>query len=166
MMLKIEFGGIRGVLARPQGLFVALFVNWLVKPFSMEVLGWVFVKLIFSGWFCMVTGVALGTLFLGLTKQLGALEFGRDSHVNAPIAILIWLFVEQRLNSLAPEEFPEFGPVLFILLIMKLIPITVSAFGVTSLRLLFPADSRQPQVIIAQHAAHRLVGSPMSIFGD
>ena len=50
MMLKIDFSGIRGVFAKPKGLFITLFVNWLVKPFSMALLGWVFVKLLYSGW--------------------------------------------------------------------------------------------------------------------
>lgn len=50
MMLKIDFGGIKGVFAKPKGLFITLFVNWLVKPFSMALLGYVFVKLIYSGW--------------------------------------------------------------------------------------------------------------------
>ncbi|MDD5198444.1 MAG: ACR3 family arsenite efflux transporter [Terrimicrobiaceae bacterium] len=53
MMLKIDFGGIRGVFARPRGLFITLFVNWLVKPFSMALLGWIFIQWLFSsklGW--------------------------------------------------------------------------------------------------------------------
>jgi ACR3 family arsenite transporter len=35
MMMKVDFGSIRDVGRRPRGLFVTLFVNWLVKPFSM-----------------------------------------------------------------------------------------------------------------------------------
>lgn len=53
MMLKIDFGGLRGVFARPKGLFVTLFVNWLVKPFSMALLGWLFITTLFGnvlGW--------------------------------------------------------------------------------------------------------------------
>jgi ACR3 family arsenite transporter len=53
MMLKIDFGGIRGVFGKPKGLLVTLFVNWLVKPFSMAVLGWIFIQGLFSntlGW--------------------------------------------------------------------------------------------------------------------
>ncbi len=42
MMLKVDFGAIRGVARRPRGLAVTLFVNWLVKPFSMALLAWVF----------------------------------------------------------------------------------------------------------------------------
>lgn len=53
MMLKIDFGGIKAVFARPKGLAVTLFVNWLVKPFSMALLGWLFIQWLFSavlGW--------------------------------------------------------------------------------------------------------------------
>ena len=48
MMLRIDFGGLRGVAQRPRGLLVTLFVNWLVKPFSMALLGWLFVRLLFG----------------------------------------------------------------------------------------------------------------------
>jgi ACR3 family arsenite transporter len=48
MMLKIDFAGIKGVTARPKGLFITLFVNWLVKPFSMALLAWVFLRWLFG----------------------------------------------------------------------------------------------------------------------
>jgi ACR3 family arsenite transporter len=48
MMLKIDFAGIRGVAQRPRGLLVTLFVNWLVKPFSMALFAWLFLKVIFA----------------------------------------------------------------------------------------------------------------------
>jgi len=53
MMLKIDFGGIHGVFAKPRGLLVTLFVNWIIKPLSMAALGWIFVQGLFSktlGW--------------------------------------------------------------------------------------------------------------------
>jgi ACR3 family arsenite transporter len=53
MMLKIDFTGLGNVLRRPKGLFITLFINWLVKPFSMALLGWIFVQWLFSsvlGW--------------------------------------------------------------------------------------------------------------------
>jgi ACR3 family arsenite transporter len=50
MMLKIDFSGIRRVFAKPKGLFITLFVNWLVKPFSMALLGWFFIQALFSHW--------------------------------------------------------------------------------------------------------------------
>jgi ACR3 family arsenite transporter len=50
MMLKIDFGSLLGVGRRPGGLLVTLFVNWIVKPFSMALLGWVFFKHVFLPW--------------------------------------------------------------------------------------------------------------------
>lgn len=48
MMLKIDFGGLRGVWAKPKGLMITLVVNWLIKPFSMALLGWIFITVLFS----------------------------------------------------------------------------------------------------------------------
>jgi ACR3 family arsenite transporter len=50
MMVKVDFGSIRKVGRRPRGLFVTLFVNWLVKPFSMALIAWVFFRVLFSPW--------------------------------------------------------------------------------------------------------------------
>jgi ACR3 family arsenite transporter len=50
MMLRIDFASIRGVGRRPGGLAVTLFVNWLVKPFSMALLGWLFFRHVFAPW--------------------------------------------------------------------------------------------------------------------
>jgi len=47
MMLKVDFASILGVRKRPRGVLVTLFVNWLVKPFSMALIGWVFFKHLF-----------------------------------------------------------------------------------------------------------------------
>jgi len=50
MMLKIDFGSLGGIARRPKGLIVTLFVNWLVKPFSMALLAWVFIQHLFAPW--------------------------------------------------------------------------------------------------------------------
>jgi len=50
MMLKVDFSAIGGIAKKPKGLMVTLFVNWLVKPFSMAFLGWLFMQHIFSAW--------------------------------------------------------------------------------------------------------------------
>jgi len=47
MMLKIDFTSILDVRKRPRGVLVTLVVNWLVKPFSMALIGWVFFKHLF-----------------------------------------------------------------------------------------------------------------------
>jgi len=50
MMLKVDFGSVLRVGGKPKGLAVTLFVNWLVKPFSMAFLGWLFFKHLFLAW--------------------------------------------------------------------------------------------------------------------
>lgn len=50
MMLKVDFSSIGGIARKPKGLLVTLFVNWLVKPFSMAFLAWLFMRHVFSGW--------------------------------------------------------------------------------------------------------------------
>jgi ACR3 family arsenite transporter len=50
MMLRIDLASVLGVRRRPRGILVTLFVNWLVKPFSMAFLGWLFFKHLFQPW--------------------------------------------------------------------------------------------------------------------
>ncbi len=50
MMLKVDFGSVVGVGQNPRGLLVTLLVNWLVKPFSMAFLGWLFFQHLFLPW--------------------------------------------------------------------------------------------------------------------
>ncbi|KAB2640667.1 MAG: ACR3 family arsenite efflux transporter [Verrucomicrobia bacterium] len=50
MMLKIDFSSLGGIAKKPKGLLITLFVNWLVKPFSMALLAWIFLQHVFSAW--------------------------------------------------------------------------------------------------------------------
>jgi ACR3 family arsenite transporter len=50
MMMKVDFSAIRNVGKRPKGLAVTLVINWLVKPFSMALIGWIFFRHAFAGW--------------------------------------------------------------------------------------------------------------------
>lgn len=47
MMVQVDFSAIRRVGRQPQGLLLTLAINWLIKPFSMALLGWLFFKLVF-----------------------------------------------------------------------------------------------------------------------
>lgn len=47
MMMKVDFGSIRRVGRQPRGLLVTLFVNWIVKPFSMAFIAWLFFRHVF-----------------------------------------------------------------------------------------------------------------------
>jgi arsenite transporter len=48
MMMKVDLTALRNVSRRPQGLFVTLVVNWLVKPFSMAFFAWLFFRFVFG----------------------------------------------------------------------------------------------------------------------
>jgi arsenite transporter len=50
MMMKVDFAAIRQVGQKPRGLLVTLFVNWLVKPFSMALIAWLSFRFLFSAW--------------------------------------------------------------------------------------------------------------------
>lgn len=50
MMMKVDFRAVAKVGQRPQGLLVTLFINWVVKPFSMTLFAWVFFRFVFSAW--------------------------------------------------------------------------------------------------------------------
>ncbi len=50
MMMKVDFASIRQVGQKPRGLLVTLFVNWLVKPFSMALIAWVTFRFLFASW--------------------------------------------------------------------------------------------------------------------
>jgi ACR3 family arsenite transporter len=48
MLVKVDFGALHEVRQHIKGIGVTLFVNWLVKPFSMALLGWFFVRVVFA----------------------------------------------------------------------------------------------------------------------
>ena len=50
MMVQVDFTSIRSVKEKPKGLLLTLVINWLVKPFTMAGLGWLFFKVLFAGW--------------------------------------------------------------------------------------------------------------------
>jgi ACR3 family arsenite transporter len=50
MLLKIDFAALHEVRQHARGIGVTLFINWAVKPFSMALLAWIFVRQLFSQW--------------------------------------------------------------------------------------------------------------------
>ena len=48
MLVKVDFGALGQIRQHIKGIGVTLFVNWLVKPFSMALLGWIFIRHLFA----------------------------------------------------------------------------------------------------------------------
>ena len=50
MLVKVDFGALHEVRRHVRGIGVTLLVNWLVKPFSMAFLAWLFIRQLFAPW--------------------------------------------------------------------------------------------------------------------
>ncbi|MBP9149907.1 MAG: ACR3 family arsenite efflux transporter [Rhodoferax sp.] len=50
MLLKVDFSALGEVRKHVKGIGVTLFINWLVKPFSMAFLAWLFIRTLFAPW--------------------------------------------------------------------------------------------------------------------
>ena len=48
MLIKVDFGALHQVKQHWRGISVTLFINWAVKPFSMALLGWIFIRVLFA----------------------------------------------------------------------------------------------------------------------
>ena len=68
MMLKVDFKSIKDVGKNPKGLFVTWTVNWLIKPFTMFVIAWLFFNVIFKS---LIT-TELASYYLAGAVLLGA----------------------------------------------------------------------------------------------
>ncbi|OHD57791.1 MAG: arsenical-resistance protein [Spirochaetes bacterium GWF1_49_6] len=67
MMLKIDFSGIAKAAKKPKGLVITLVTNWLIKPFTMYGISYLFLKVIFHGIIpdTLSTEYLAGAVFLG-----------------------------------------------------------------------------------------------------
>ncbi len=67
MMMKVDFQSIKNVGKNPKGLFVTWITNWLIKPFSMFGIAWLFFFVIFKGFITpeLATDYLAGAVLLG-----------------------------------------------------------------------------------------------------
>ena len=48
MMVQVDFAAVKQVGKKPKGIVLTLIINWLIKPFSMALLGWLFFRIFFA----------------------------------------------------------------------------------------------------------------------
>lgn len=67
MMLKVDFKSIVNAGKKPKGLIVTLVVNWLIKPFTMYLIAWFFLKVVFKAFIpdLVATEYIAGAVLLG-----------------------------------------------------------------------------------------------------
>jgi arsenite transporter len=68
MMVQIDFSAIKDVRKRPKGILLTVLINWLVKPFSMALLGWFFFRVVFADFVAPETATEYiaGMILLGV----------------------------------------------------------------------------------------------------
>ena len=141
MMMKVDFTSIRKVGQRPQGLLVTLFVNWVVKPFSMALISWVFFRHVFHAW--IPAGLAdqyiAGTIILAaapctamvfvwsyLTEGDPAYTLVQVS-VNDLIMLILFAPIVRFLVSGASSLQVPFSVLLYSVLVFIVIPLAVGS---------------------------------------
>ena len=68
MMIQVDFSSIRDVSKKPKGLMLTCVVNWLIKPFTMAALGWLFFRILFADFVdpASATEYIAGMILLGV----------------------------------------------------------------------------------------------------
>ena len=50
MMVQVDFHAVKNIGKQPKGIVLTLIINWLIKPFTMALLGWLFFRVFFANW--------------------------------------------------------------------------------------------------------------------
>lgn len=117
MMIQVDFAAIRDVGKKPKGLALTLVVNWLIKPFTMAAIGWLFFHVFFVGWVDPETAneYIAGMILLGV----------------APCTAMV--FVWSQLTQGDPNYTLVQVSVNDIIMIFAFAPITAFLLGVTDI---------------------------------
>ena len=128
MMLKIDFASILDIRKKPKGILITLFVNWVVKPFSMAFLAWLFFSHIFAGFISpeLAKQYIDGCIILA-TAPCTAMVFVWSYLVDGDPA---YTLVQVALNDLLMLVF--FAPIVMFLLGVAniVVPVDVLLFSV------------------------------------
>src|ERR1700681_1148540 len=137
MMMKVDFGAIRNVRRKPASLVGTLIVNWLVKPFSMAFLAWLFFRLIFSAFItpaeadqyiagCIILAAAPCTAMVFVWSHLTG---GDPAYtlvqvsVNDLIMLVLFVPIVQFLVTGASSLTVPFGVLLYSVMVFIAIPL-------------------------------------------
>ena len=130
VMVQIDFGAIKGVGRDPKGLLLTLFINWIVKPFTMAFFAWIFFDKLFS---------AFLTPELASEYIAGAILLGA-----APCTAMV--FVWSYLTKGSPEYTLVQVAINDLVLLVAFVPIVKFLLGVTDI--FIPYDTLITSVVI------------------
>jgi ACR3 family arsenite transporter len=137
MMMKVDFSSLRNVRRKPAGLLVTVLINWLVKPFSMALLAWLFFRVVFASFItgaeadqyiagCVILAAAPCTAMVfvwsHLTNGDPAYTLVQVS-VNDLIMLVLFVPIVQMLVSGASSLAVPFDVLLYSVLIFIVVPL-------------------------------------------
>ena len=137
MMMKVDFSAVKNVGKRPAGLVITLLVNWVIKPFSMALLAWVFFRLVFSAFItpaeadqyiagCIILAAAPCTAMVfvwsHLTKGDPAYTLVQVS-VNDLVMLVLFVPIVQFLVSGASTLTVPFQVLLYSVIVFIVVPL-------------------------------------------
>jgi ACR3 family arsenite transporter len=154
MMMKVDFASVRDVGRRPRGLLITLIVNWLVKPFSMAAIAWLFFRIVFSPWITTADAdqYIAGTIILAAapcTAMVFVWSYLTDGDpaytlvqvsLNDLIMLVLFAPIVRYLVSGASSLHVPFAVLLYSVIIFIVIPL---AAGVLLRRVLVARAGRQ-----------------------
>ena len=123
MMLAVDFSSIGAIRQQPRGLLVTAVVNWVIKPFTMTALAWLFIRGVFSAWIPAAIGqeYVAGMILLGV----------------APCTAMV--FVWSRLSDGAPNYTQAQVALNDLIMVFAFAPIAALLLGVSDV--LVPWDT-------------------------
>ena len=130
MLLKIDFAALHQVKEHVRGIGVTLVINWLVKPFSMAFLGWLFIRVLFADWLP--------------AEQLDSYVAGLILLAAAPCTAMV--FVWSRLTSGDPYFTLSQVAVNDLIMVFAFAPLVALLLGVSSITV--PWDTLLTSVVL------------------
>lgn len=173
MMLQIDFAAVKGVGKRPKGLLLTLVINWLVKPFTMAALGWLFFRVLFAPWVDAATageyiagmillGVAPCTAMVFVWSQLTRGDANYTLvQVSVNDLIMVFAFAPLAALLLGMNEIQvPWQTLLFSVLLYVVLPLVA---GVVTRMLWLRTQRKREQPLSVEHLVARC--KPWSIVG-
>ena len=130
MLLKINFAALHQVKEHVRGIGVTLVINWLVKPFSMAFLGWLFIRVLFADWLP--------------AEQLDSYVAGLILLAAAPCTAMV--FVWSRLTNGDPYFTLSQVAVNDLIMVFAFAPLVALLLGVSSITV--PWDTLLTSVVL------------------
>jgi len=179
MMVQVDFGSIRDIRNKPKGLIITLVVNWLIKPFTMAALGWLFFRVFFADLVDLETATEYiaGMILLGVAPCTAMvfvwshLTKGDANYTLVQVSVndLIMIFAFAPLAGFLLGVTDVVGPWETLLLSVLLYVVIPLAAGIVTRNALYRPDSPERLASLLNalkpYSIAGLLGTVVLLFG-